>query len=99
MFLFEFFNIFIIIIIYYYHAIIVFTKFKEPAFSVRVEEGVCQIIPIILRYFERLVADALIQFLIRKELNSLKKFQGEFKLPVKILMLLFTIQYMCKDRE
>ena len=43
------------------------TEFKEPAFSVRVEEGVSQIIPIILWDFERLVANALVQFLSRKK--------------------------------
>jgi len=49
-----------------------FTKFEQPAFSVRVEKGVSQIVPIILWDFERLVAYALIQFLKGKEivLNS-----------------------------
>lgn len=46
-----------------------FTEFEEPAFSVGVEEGVSQIIPIILWDFERLVANALVQFLGRKELK------------------------------
>lgn len=40
-----------------------FTKFEEPSFSVGVEEGVSQIIPIVLWDFEGLVAYALVQFL------------------------------------
>lgn len=39
------------------------TQFEKPAFSIRVEESVRQIISIILRDFERLVPYALIQFL------------------------------------
>ncbi len=46
------------------------TKFEEPAFSVRVEEGVSQIIPIILWDFERLIANAVVEFLSRQELNG-----------------------------
>lgn len=42
-----------------------FTKFEEPSFSVRVEEGVSQIIPVVLWDLERLVANALEQFLRR----------------------------------
>lgn len=44
-----------------------FTEFEEPAFSVRVEESMSQIISIILWNFERLIANTLIQFLERKE--------------------------------
>lgn len=76
-----------------------FTKFEEPAFSVRVKEGVSQIIPIILWDFERLVANALVQFLSRKEMNTIKKKrckcinrskQWGYKLAAKILLSSFT---------
>lgn len=39
------------------------TQLKEPALPVRVEEGVGQIIPIILRDLERLISDAVVEVL------------------------------------
>lgn len=39
------------------------TQFEEPAFSVRVEESVRQVIPIILWDLEGLILDAVIQIL------------------------------------
>lgn len=80
----------------FFVCLFVFTKFKEPAFSVRVEEGVCQIIPVIFWDFERLIANALVQFLIRKKFK--KGVQG-CNLPVKILLSSFTVHYSCKDSE
>lgn len=39
------------------------TQLQQPAFPVRVEEGVCQVVPIILRDFKGLAVDALVEFL------------------------------------
>lgn len=39
------------------------TQFEKPAFPIRVEKSVRQIVPVILRDFERLVPYALVQFL------------------------------------
>lgn len=39
------------------------TQFEQPAFSVRVEESVCEVVAIVLWDLERLVLDALIQVL------------------------------------
>lgn len=39
------------------------TQLKEPALPVRVEEGVGQIIPIILGDLERLISDAVVEVL------------------------------------
>ena len=42
------------------------TQFEEPALSVGVEEGVCEIVPVILRDLEGLVLDALVEVLVNK---------------------------------
>lgn len=39
------------------------THFKKPALSVRVEEGQCEVVAVVLRDFEWLAADAREQFL------------------------------------
>lgn len=43
--------------------LVTLTQFEQPAFSVRVKEGVSQIIAVIFRDFEGLILDALIQVL------------------------------------
>ena len=59
------------------------TYFEEPAFSVRVEEGVSEVIPIVLRDLEGLVANALVQFLEtavrerRKQNNLVKRWNNK----------------------
>lgn len=60
-----------------------FTKFEEPSFSVGVEEGVSQIIPIVLWDFEGLVAYALVQFLCVERVKwnpTIKWIAGEYKI-------------------
>lgn len=44
-----------------------FTQFEQPALSVRVEEGVCQIIPIILWDFEGFGTYAVVQILLMQQ--------------------------------
>ena len=42
------------------------TQFEQPAFTIGVEEGVGEIIPIILRDFKGLISDAVIEVLREK---------------------------------
>lgn len=39
------------------------THFEKPALPVRVKEGQCEVVPVVLRDFEGLAADASVQFL------------------------------------
>lgn len=41
----------------------VHTLFHQPALSVRIEEGVCKIVPIVFRYLERFLLNAVVQTL------------------------------------
>lgn len=66
-----------------------FTKFEEPAFSVGVEKGVSQIIPVIFRDFEGLIVNTLIEFLRAKTLNTLLEYGITWKLA-QILKLRLT---------
>lgn len=45
------------------------TELEQPALPVRVEEGVCQVVPIILGNFKGLVFNALIQVLEKTQLR------------------------------
>lgn len=59
------------------------TEFQEPALSVRVEEGVRQVVPVVLRDFERLVANALVQFLRRHEVREEEVERGSRRQEIK----------------
>lgn len=52
------------------------TQLQEPALPVRVEEGVGQIIPIVLRNLERLVSDAVVEVLWAKTGSAILGTQG-----------------------
>lgn len=39
------------------------THFEKPSFPVRVKEGQCEVVPVVLGDFEGLAADASVQFL------------------------------------
>lgn len=39
------------------------TEFQQPSFSVGVEEGVCEVVPIVLRDLKGFVLDAVVQVL------------------------------------
>lgn len=49
------------------HSNSLLTQFEQPALAVRVEERVCEVVAVVLWDFKRLVLDALVQVLKRKQ--------------------------------
>ena len=63
----------------------VLTYFQEPALSVRVEEGVCEVVPIVLWDFKRLIPYAVIQFLFWVNAKDMHKwFKNKLMKAVRI---------------
>lgn len=52
------------------------TQLKEPALPIRVEEGVGQVIPVILRNLEGLVSDAVVEVLRGEDAVSISRPKG-----------------------
>ena len=50
--------------------LVALTQLQQPALSVWVEEGVCEVVPVVFWDFERFVFDAVIQVLCGGEENK-----------------------------